>query len=192
LLITLFSNLKNLLKLKAKFRKIVLEMPLELSFSNLNNIHISDNVFIGSYGVLRIFNDCQLFIGEDTYIGPYCHISGTGNKIVIGKKVLIADRVFISSTHHRYQDITKSIAEQGYTSKGDVVIGDESWIGIGSCILSGVNIGKHSVIGANSVVTRDVPPYSVAMGNPARLIKQYSFAKKRWLGVSNQTIGASK
>ena len=176
-------KLQKLLKLRVRFRKSVIKIPLELSFSNLDNIHIGDEVVIDTYCVLRILNDCTLFIGEGTYIGPFCHISGTQNKIVIGRKVTIADRVFISTTHHRYGDPSRPIREQGYFSKGDVIIGDGAWIGIGACILSGVQIGKGSVIGANSVVTHNIPSYSVAAGSPARVIKRYDFSSKRWLRV---------
>lgn len=176
-------RLTDILRLKIRFRNSVTRNPLEISFSNLNNIHISDNVVIDTNSILRILNNCHLFIGEGTYIGPYCHISGTKNNIVIGREVLIADRVFISTTHHRYDDITKPVLRQGFMSRGDVTIGDECWIGIGSCILTGVKIGKHSIIGANSVVTHDIPSYSVAVGNPARIIKRYDFRKKRWLSV---------
>ncbi len=176
-------HLTDMLRLKIRFRNSVIRNPLEITFSNLNNIHISDNVIIDTNCILRIINNCHLFIGEGTYIGPYCHISGTRNNIIIGRKVGIGDRVFISTTHHQYDDITKPILTQGFVSKGDVVVSDECLIGIGSYILSGVNIGKHSVIGGNSVVTHDIPPYSVAVGNPARVIKRYNSKKKRWLGV---------
>lgn len=181
--IPFISSLTNMLRFRIRFRKSVIRKPLEILFSNLNNLQISDNVVINARAIIRIIDDCHLFIGEDTIIGPYCHISGTENNIVIGKKVGIADRVFISTTNHRYDDITKPIKSQGFVSRGDVVIDDECWIGIGSSILSGVNIGKHSVIGANSVVTHDIPPYSVAVGNPARVIKRYNSEKKRWLSV---------
>lgn len=176
-------DMTNILRLKMRFRNSLIRNPLEISFSNLNNIHISDNVVIDTNSIIRILNSCQLFIGEGTIIAPYCHISGTQNNIIIGREVGIADRVFISTTHHRYDDITKPIKSQGFISRGDVVIDDECWIGIGSSILSGVNIGKHSVIGANSVVTHNIPPYSVAVGNPARVIKRYNSTKKRWINV---------
>ena len=183
-ILNFFYNLKEYYKFKNRFKNAVIKYPTELSFSDIYNIHISENVKIYSYIVLRILNNCTLFIGEGTYIGPNCHIAGTKNNIKIGKNVLIADRVFISTTDYRYEDVTKPIISQGFISKGDVIIGDECWIGVGSSILSGVKIGKHSIIGANSVVTHDIPSYSVAVGNPAQVIKRYDFEEKKWLSVT--------
>ena len=133
--------------------------------------------------ILRILDKCKLYIGKNTYVGSHCHIAGTKNKIMIGENVLIADKVFITTVDYIYTDVNKPIMFQGFSSKGDVIINDECWIGINSSILSGVTIGKHSIIGANSVVTRDIPSYSIAVGNPARVIKRYISQEKRWLRV---------
>ena len=182
-ILNFLSKLKNYYKFKNRFNNAVIKYPIEITFSDICNINISKKVAIYSNFVLRILNNCKLFIGEGTYIGPNCHIAGTKNNIKIGKNVIIADRTFISTTDYRYEDITKPILSQGFISKGDIIIGDECWIGVGSSILSGVKIGKHSIIGSNSVVTHDIPPYSVAVGNPARVIKRYDFKAKKWLSV---------
>jgi len=182
------KNLNNILRIKIRFKNSTIRDPLQISFSNINNIYISYNVFIDSKCIFRIMDTCSLYIGESTHIGPYCHISGTKNNIIIGKEVLIAPKVFISTTNHRYDDITKSVIKQGYVSKGDVIVEDGCWIGIGSCILTGVKIGKHSIIGANSIVTMNIPPYSVAVGSPAQVIKKYNFKEKKWLRCSNNNI----
>ena len=73
--------------------------------------------------------------------------------------------------------------EQGTIEKGPVRIGRNSWIGIRCSILSGVTIGEHSVIGAGSIVTHDVPPFSIAAGVPARVIKKYNFETQKWENV---------
>ena len=168
-------------RLKIRFRNSTIRRPLEVYLSSLDNVHISNNVFIHAGLVLRLLGDCQLFVGEDTYIGPNSHISGTQGSIIIGKKVMIADGVLISTAAHKYEDVLKSVKDQGYESKGNIVIGNGCWIGEGSYIMSGVKVGKNSVIGANSVVTHDIPPFSVAAGSPARVIRQYSPTEKKWL-----------
>ena len=168
-------------RLKIRFRNSTILRPLEVSLSNLDNVHISNNVFIHAGLVLRLLGDCKLFVGENTYLGPYSHISGTQGRIIIGKKVMIADYVYISTAYHRYEDVTKPVKDQGYEPKGNVIIDDGCWIGAGSYIMPGAKVGKNSVIGANSVVTHDIPPNSVATGSPARVIKQYSPTEKRWL-----------
>jgi len=182
-ILNFLSKLKNYYKLKNKFKGSLIKYPIEIKFSDIDSINISKNVVISSNLVLRILNTCTLFIGEGTYIGPNCHIAGANNNIKIGRDVLISDRVFISTTEHRYENVTKSINQQGFISKGDVIIDDECLIGIGSVILTGVKIGKHSVIGANSVVIHNIPSYSVAVGSPARVIKRYDSKEQKWLEV---------
>jgi acetyltransferase-like isoleucine patch superfamily enzyme len=171
------------IRLKIRFKGSTLLRPLLVSISDIDNIHISKKVFIHAGLVLRVLGDCQLYIGEDTYIGPNTHISGTQGIIIIGKKVMIADNVLVSTAAHRYQDVMVPIKDQGYESKGNITICDGSWIGEGSIIMSGVRVGKNSVVGANSVVTRDVPPFSVAAGCPARVIKQYNATQKKWSDI---------
>jgi acetyltransferase-like isoleucine patch superfamily enzyme len=166
--------------MKLRFKNSDIRDPLQVYYSDLNNIHISNNVFIDVKSTIRIIDTCRLYIGEGTYIGPYSHLSGTEKKIVIGKNVLLAPRVYITTTNYKYEDIDTPIIKQGYVSKGDVVLGDGCWIGIGSCILSGTQIGKNSVIGSNSVVTNNIPPFSVAVGSPARIVNQYNEEKKEW------------
>jgi acetyltransferase-like isoleucine patch superfamily enzyme len=159
----------------------VIRDPLQVSYSNLDNIRISKDVFIDVKSTIRIMEKCELFIGEGTYIGPFSHLSGTQNKIIIGNDVLIAPRVYITTTNYNYEDINTPVIKQGYVSKGDVIIGDGSWIGIGVCILSGTEIGKNSVIGSNSVVTKNIPPFSVAVGSPARIVRKYDEDEKKWI-----------
>ena len=97
------------------------------------------------------------------------------NKITIGNGVLVGSNCFITDNFHGYsdrKDVDIIVADREITSKGPVVIGDNVWIGRNSCIMPNVTIGKGAIIGANSVVTHDVPPYSVVAGAPARIIKK--------------------
>jgi acetyltransferase-like isoleucine patch superfamily enzyme len=91
----------------------------------------------------------------------------------------MAEKVYISDNIHAYKDVTKPIMHQPIVHKGNVYIGDNSWIGESVSII-GANIGKHCVIGANSVVTHDIPDYCVAVGSPAKVIKRYNFDINQW------------
>jgi acetyltransferase-like isoleucine patch superfamily enzyme len=110
-------------------------------------------------------------------IGDRCLI-GRGSGIVghfsieIGNDVWTGHNVYITDQNHGYEDVTRPISQQSQPERA-VKIGDGSWLGYGSVVLPGVTIGEHCVIGANSVVTHDVPSFSVAVGVPARVIKQY-------------------
>jgi len=99
--------------------------------------------------------------------------------VIIGKKVLTADHVFISDHLHNYSDPGTPIMDQPILFKGQVIIGDGAWLGQNVCII-GASVGKNSIIGANSVVTKDIPDYCVAAGIPAKVIKEYNFKTKQW------------
>lgn len=110
-------------------------------------------------------------IGKGSEIGERCRISIT-NSLEIGDKVLLSPNVYITDCDHEYRNIDIPVIDQGIVQKGQkVLIGDGSYIGINSVIVGNVKIGKHCVIGANSVVTKDVPDYCVVVGSPARVIK---------------------
>ena len=102
-------------------------------------------------------------------------------RIEIGKSVITGPWVYISDANHNYSDIKRPIKDQGFVSKGPLVIKDNCWIGAHSTIVGNVTIGVGCVIGANSVVTSDIPDYSVAAGAPARVLKQYN-KKNRKMG----------
>lgn len=109
-------------------------------------------------------------IGQDSYLGPYTCIAGPG-RITIGKDCLIASHSAIYANNHDFTDFTQKIRNQGITAKG-IVIEDDCWLGSGVRVLDGVTIHQGSVIGAGAVVTKDIPPYSVAVGVPAKVIAQ--------------------
>lgn len=115
--------------------------------------------------------DAFLKIDDDTYIGRFCSIS-CANNVYIGKKVMIADRCYIGDIQHNYENKELAIMDQYITSKGPISIGEGTWLGNNVSVLPDVTIGKHCVIGANSVVTKDVPDYHIAAGNPARVIRK--------------------
>ncbi len=123
----------------------------------------------------------RLVIEDGARIGRFSVIACLRH-VHIGKKVSIAEHVFISDNIHGYEDITLPIFDQPLVFKGKVCIGDNSWIGHNACII-GAQVGKHCVIGANSVVTKDIPDYCVAVGAPARVVKRYNIKQMEWQRV---------
>lgn len=118
-------------------------------------------------------NDADLIIGEGADIGEYTHITAMGH-MRIGKKLLTGRWVTITDNGHgdtNFETMQQAPINRRLFTKGDVTIGDNVWIGDKATILPGVTIGDGAVIAANSVVTKDVPAYSVVAGNPARVLK---------------------
>ncbi len=120
-----------------------------------------------------------IVIGDGTWVGKNCSIACI-NRVEIGKDVLFAGCVHITDHSHGYEDIDTPISRQKLISKGPVIIDDQCWLGFSCEILSGVHIEHHSIVAARAVVTKDVPPYSIVAGNPARIVKQYNQITKRW------------
>jgi acetyltransferase-like isoleucine patch superfamily enzyme len=114
--------------------------------------------------------ESKMEIGEHCVVGAFSCLMAYGH-IKIGNYVTIANHCSIFGFDHVFSDIGTNIMDQG-VKKGAVVIEDDVWIGANSVVLSGVTIGRGSVIGAGSVVTASIEPYSVAVGNPARIIRK--------------------
>lgn len=123
----------------------------------------------------------DVLIGNRTRIGMSCVVIGP---VTIGNDVMLAQNIVVSGLNHPYEDVNVPISAQKVTTK-EIIIEDESWIGANAVITAGVTIGKHAVVAAGSVVTKSVPPYSIAVGNPARIIKQYNFDTKTWEKVTH-------
>lgn len=139
----------------------------------------------------RIFKECgkNVVIKQNAYFGDGKHISvgdysqiGINSKIdndtTIGKYVLMGPNVTIFSTSHDYESLEVPMMFQGEKERRPVTIGDDVWIGTNVCIMPGVTVGNHVIIGSNAVVTKDVPDYAVVGGVPAKIIR-YRNEKKR-------------
>lgn len=142
----------------------------------------------------------ELFAGKKMVIGDGCDI-GTRNRIagnvILEDNVLLGPDNFICSYDHCYEDISIPIMCQGgYTVRKngheELRIGEGSWIGTHVAIIGDVHIGKHCVIGANAVVTKDIPDYCVAVGVPARIVRRYNLSSQRWEGSRNENTDAGK
>jgi maltose O-acetyltransferase len=116
-----------------------------------------------------VFNREGLRVGENSGWGVGCFINAGGG-VTIGNNVLIGPKVVIHSLNHVYRDAGVLIRFQGHVAK-PVVIEDDVWIGAGAVILPGVRVGRGAVVGAGSVVTKDVPAFGVVVGNPARFVR---------------------
>jgi len=99
--------------------------------------------------------------------------------VTIGESSICSQNCFIGGQSYIFQDVSKDFLRQGVEIK-QVVIGKNVWIGSNAVVLLGAKIGDNSVIGAGSTVVDDIPPYSVAVGNPARVVKRYNFETKKW------------
>ena len=157
-----------------------IDSPLKLE--GKGNISIERNVIIKYKSWLAAVpysnTNCKLEIGAGSVIGNFNHIYAT-QLIIIGKNVLTADKVYISDNQHVYDDIQVPIMHQTVKQLSKVHIGDGSWLGENVCII-GASIGKNCVIGANSVVTKNIPDYSLAVGSPARVIKMFNIKSGLW------------
>ncbi|MCX7708423.1 MAG: acyltransferase [Clostridia bacterium] len=131
---------------------------------NVEKMVLGDQCLIGADTLLR---NISLEMGEDCSINTFSYLQG---KIRMGNMVRIGPKVSIIGTNHGHSNPHIPIIKQSHTQKG-IEIGDDIWIGANAVIVDGVRIGSHSIIAAGAVVTKDIPEYSVAGGNPARIIK---------------------
>lgn len=143
--------------------------------------------------VLEAFREGRLEVGAGTLLEPGVWITapdrarvriGAGSFLNIGVMVaamelveigdhcMLANGCFVSDANHRFDDPDKPITWQGFSTKGPTRIGDNVWLGANVVVTSGVTIGERCVIGANSVVTHDIPAFSIAAGAPARVVRE--------------------
>lgn len=184
------KNLRNLICwffIRMKYGKLgfLSRVIKPLKVDGAKNIFIGKNVIIQYKTWLAAVpltsKDAKLVFEDGCVIGNFNHIYST-HSIILHKDVLTADKVYISDNIHGYEDINIPIRKQPIVQKKEVEIGEGSWLGENVCVI-GAKIGKHCVIGANSVVTKDIPDNCLAVGSPARVIKKYNFEKKEWIKV---------
>ncbi len=149
--------------------------------------------------VLEAFREGRLEIGEHTLIEPQVWLTapapgritiGAGSflnigvmvaaveLVAIGDHCMLANGCFVTDANHRFDDPELPVPWQGFTSKGPTRLGDNVWCGANVVVTSGVTIGERSVIGANSVVTEDIPAFSIAAGAPARVLRTLDYAER--------------
>jgi acetyltransferase-like isoleucine patch superfamily enzyme len=116
----------------------------------------------------------RIRIGEGTFLNIGVMVAAH-ELVEIGAHCMLANNCFVTDANHRFDDADKPITWQGFTTKGPTRIGDNVWLGANVVVTSGVSIGARCVIGANSVVTEDVPPFSIAAGAPARVLRAITY-----------------
>lgn len=167
----------------------VINCPM-LQLTNEKNISIGDDTTILTNSRLAVYGDCcekektVIKIGNRCYIGfGFSALAVATGRIKIGDDVLIASNVLVTNENHGIDPESQIPYMDQPLSCNDVEICEGCWIGENVGILPGVTIGKKSIIGAGSIVTKSIPDYSIAVGNPARVIKQYNFEKHEWIKV---------
>jgi len=116
----------------------------------------------------------QIRIGEGCFLNIGVMVAAV-ELVEIGDHCMFANGCFVTDGNHRFDDPDKPVPWQGFSTKGPTKIGDNVWCGAHVVVTSGVTIGRRSIIGAGSVVTRDVPPFSIAAGSPAKVLRTIEY-----------------
>jgi len=160
------QNIDSYLSSKSKYEYDFIEdVAIE------KGVRISDWCLIGVCNRDKSNRISSLSIGEGTYIGEFNNIRATGGHIVIGKYCNISQHCSLIASNHSIERSQNISAQPWDEQRIGITLGDDVWIGANSVILPGVTIGRGAVIGAGAVVTKDIPEYAIAVGNPARVIK---------------------
>jgi len=144
--------------------------------TNPRSIRIGRRVLVRGGARLEAVGDCvdgraKIVIGDGTTAQFDFHC-GAAESVVIGKDVVIAGRVYITDHDHRFDLVGAPVADTDQLVTKPVVIGDGAWLGEGCAVLKGVTVGERAVVGANAVVTHDVPPWTVVAGSPAKIVRR--------------------
>ena len=131
-------------------------------------IRIGSGVFLGRNTILSCKNG-DIILGDQVNIGFNCEIF-SGSRVTLGRQVLVAAYTYLIGGGHEYESTAQSVLDQARVSKG-IDVGDGCWLGAGVKVLDGVQIGAQSIIGTGAVVTDSIPDHKIAVGLPAKVIK---------------------
>jgi lipopolysaccharide O-acetyltransferase len=182
-------------KIRTKFvfkRARIIRFPIRIRGKKF--INVDSGLTTGFNCRIDAFpNTCNnkiITIGKNVQLNDYVHIAAI-ESVIIGDNVLIASKVFISDHNHgnysnENQDSPKTKPSERQLYSKPVVIEKNVWLGEFVSVLPGVKIGEGSIVGTMSVVNKDIPPYSISVGSPARVVKKYNFDTNKWEKISSQ------
>ena len=142
------------------------------SGSRGGSVVLSEGVGIYRGTIIEVNRGAKVVIGKDTHIQANCIINGLLGGVEIGRNVMIAPHCGFFPYQHEIDDLGQPLCKGELVSKGDIIVEDDVWLGMGVTIMDGVRIGRGAVIGAGAVVSQCIPPYSVATGVPARVVRK--------------------
>lgn len=135
-------------------------------------VHLAENVHIYRWSMIELGEgESSLQVGKNTYIQSGCILNAFVGNITIGANCMIAPRCTFMPYQHGFADTSRPMREQTLTSKGDIVLEDDVWLGANVTVTDGVTIGQGAIVGAGAVVTKDIPAYAIAGGVPARVLR---------------------
>jgi carbonic anhydrase/acetyltransferase-like protein (isoleucine patch superfamily)/MoaA/NifB/PqqE/SkfB family radical SAM enzyme/tetratricopeptide (TPR) repeat protein len=170
----------EVLSLEARFPGVTLGVGVQVI--GLRNVSIGNGSCIADHTWINVClrdEQVRLIVGRCVLVGRQSMIS-TGGHLEIGDYCVLAPRVYISDADHVFSDVGRPILQQGATLGRSVIIEENCWLGINTVVSGSLTVGRGSVVGANSVVIDDVPPFCVVAGSPATIVKMHNPLTRRW------------
>jgi len=196
-LIIIYRTISSKIKLLFLKKKIGKNSYIDATVNVLGWSHVSigDNTLIGEQSWFNVNGREDDF--NHIKIGDYCYI-GRRNLLSSSRELIIKDFVMTNNeckflgSNHIFKNPMLPYITTGTTNNDIQKIGANTWIGAGTIVLGAITIGHGSIIGAGSVVTKNIPPFSIAVGNPCKVIKRYDFDKEEWIKMNNFNTNMEK